>query len=354
VKLGIFMPTMNNGWVVSKASPQWDPSWFLAQDCALKAEHYGFDFLLSAVKLRGFDGETGFWNRTLDSLSVMAGLAVTTKRIKLYGSIPTLLAPPAVVAKQAVTIAEMSGGRFGLNIVTGWEKPEYTQLGEWPGDQHFETRYDHAAEFVTIMKELWEQGRSDFKGDYFQLDDCMLGPTPPEPIELVCAGQSDRGMRFTAEHCDYLFIQGPPEVDLLTETNRRLKGFATETGRDVGSLPNYMIVLRDSVEEAEAEVQRWRDNADIEGLETMTGIAKQDMTADERSSARVNLTGSAALVIGTGLVCGDAETVAAKLQALSEVDGTRGLMLTFQDYLVDVDRFGREVMPLLRRDAVAA
>lgn len=347
MQLGLFMPTMNNGWVFSTNSPQFIPDWFLMEQTALKAEHYGFDFLLAPVKLRGFDGPTEPWNHTLDSFAVMAGLAVRTSRLRLYSSVATLTTPPPLCAKQAATIQDMAGGRFGLNIVTGWEKPEYTQMGIWPGDEHFSNRYDHATEYVKIMKELWAEGRSNFKGDFFQMDDCMLGPRPQHPIELVCAGGSDRGIRFCAEVGDYQFLVGKPEVADLAAQSERLQKATEATGRQVGAFPLYTIVLRDSVAEAEDAVESWRENQDFEAVGNMMGIASGDTSTDEASTKNIML-GSDAFMFTIGRITGDAKTVAERLRALSEVHGVSGMMLTFQDYLTDLDRFGKEVVPLLK------
>ena len=79
-------------------------------------------------------------------------------------------------------------------------------MGLWPGDEHFARRYDYVSEYVQIMRELWTTGRSDFKGKFFQMDDCVLSPRPSHPIPIVGAGQSDRGMRFVAEYGDFNFV----------------------------------------------------------------------------------------------------------------------------------------------------
>jgi pyrimidine oxygenase len=76
------------------------------------------------------------------------------------------------------------------------------------------------------------------------------------------------------------------------------------------------------------------------------GIAQQDFTENEDATKNLML-GSDAFMISFPLVYGDAKTIAEKLRAFHEVPGTAGIMLSFQDYLSDVDRFGREVMPLL-------
>ncbi|MDP3241375.1 MAG: LLM class flavin-dependent oxidoreductase, partial [Reyranella sp.] len=132
--IGVFIPIGNNGWLISTTSPQYMPSFDLNREIVQKAEGYGLDFALSMIKLRGFGGESGFWDQNLESFTLMAGLAAVTSRIKLYATVPTLAIPPAIAARMAVTIDSISNGRFGLNIITGWQRPEYAQMGLWPGD----------------------------------------------------------------------------------------------------------------------------------------------------------------------------------------------------------------------------
>jgi len=81
--LGIFIPIANNGWMMSVNSPQYMPSFQLNRAIAAKAEAYGFNFLLSMVKLRGFGGKSEFWDHNLESFTLMAGLAAVTERIQL-------------------------------------------------------------------------------------------------------------------------------------------------------------------------------------------------------------------------------------------------------------------------------
>ena len=168
--IGVFIPIGNNGWLISTNSPQYMPTFELNKQIVLKAEHYGLDFALSMIKLRGFGGKSEFWDHNLESFTLMAGLAAVTKRIQLYASVAVLTIPPAIVARMASTIDSISGGRFGVNIVSGWAKMEYEQMGLWPGEAHFAKRYDYSTEYVTILRELWEKGSSDFKGQYFQMD----------------------------------------------------------------------------------------------------------------------------------------------------------------------------------------
>lgn len=131
MKIGVFVPIGNNGWLISTHAPQYMPTFELNKAIVQKAEHYHFDFALSMIKLRGFGGKTEFWDHNLESFTLMAGLAAVTSKIQIYATAATLTLPPAIVARMASTIDSISGGRFGVNLVTGWQKPEYDQMGMW-------------------------------------------------------------------------------------------------------------------------------------------------------------------------------------------------------------------------------
>lgn len=63
----------------------------------------------------------------------------------------------------ATTIDSIAPGRFGINIVTGWQEAEYSQMSLWPGPAYFGYRYKYATEYVQVMKDLWDKGVSNFK-----------------------------------------------------------------------------------------------------------------------------------------------------------------------------------------------
>jgi alkanesulfonate monooxygenase SsuD/methylene tetrahydromethanopterin reductase-like flavin-dependent oxidoreductase (luciferase family) len=196
MELGVFIPIGNNGWLISTTSPRYTPSFDLNLQVVEKAERFGFGFALSMIKLHGFGGPSQFWDYNLESFTLMAGLASATSRIQLFATCTVLSLPPPIAARMAVTIDSISHGRFGVNIISGWQRREYTQMGIWPGADHYRRRYEYCAEYVTIMRELWESGRSDFKGDFFQMDDCRCLPLPTAKIPIICAAQSDASTRF--------------------------------------------------------------------------------------------------------------------------------------------------------------
>jgi pyrimidine oxygenase len=347
--IGVFIPIGNNGWLISTTSPQYKPSFALNREVVQKAESYGFEFALSMIKLRGFGGDSEFWDHNLESFTLMSGLAAVTSKIKLYASVALITIPPAIIARMAATIDDISGGRFGVNIVSGWQKAEYEQMGLWPGEEHFARRYDYSSEYVQVMKELWSTGHSDFKGKYFTMDDCRLSPQPKSHVGIVAAGQSPRGMQFAAEYADYNFILG---VGVNTPTayassNAKLMEAAAVTGRDVGSYVLFMIISDETDEAAQAKWQYYKDGTDATALAWMADQGAADKTADANSTARrINLP-EGAVNFNMGTLVGSYESVARMLDEAANVAGTKGIMLVFDDFIVGMDAFGTRIQPLM-------
>jgi pyrimidine oxygenase len=347
--IGVFIPINNNGWLISAASPQYMPSFELNKTVVQKAEGYGLDFALSMIKLHGFGGKTEFWDHGLESFTLMAGLASVTSRIRLYASTAVLTIPPAIVARMASTIDSISGGRFGVNIVSGWHKVEYTQMGLWPGDAHFAKRYDYSTEYVRIMRELWETGTSDLKGEFFQMDQCKLSPRPAEPIKLVAAGQSDRGMEFAARYCDFNFAlgEGLNEPTKAAEVPARMLAHAQRTGRDVGSYMLYMIIADETDEAAMAKWDAYNRGADREALAHLLGHAAHDTTAHETSMAATIQRAASPINFNMGTLVGSYASVARMLDEAAGMPGVKGILLTFDDFIIGMDAFGQRIQPLM-------
>lgn len=343
--VGIFIPIGNNGWMMSKNAPQYMPSFELNKKTALEAEAQGFEFLLSMVKLRGFGGDTEFWDHNMESFALMSGLAAVTEKIGLFASVALPTMEPAMVARMASTIDDISGGRFGINIVSGWNQIEYSQMGVWPGDWYYEKRYEYATEYVKIMQELWADGVSDLKGEHFQMDDCRLSPPPAAgKVPLVCAGQSDTGMEFCATYGDYQFIIGTQDLDVVRADAARLVAAAEKTGRDVGIYVLFQITMGETDAEADAKWQHYKDGADLEAIKFMTGQAELD-TAGATADKITEMQGAFNLNIGP--IVGSHATIAAKLDEVSQIPGVKGTMCVFDDYPVATKEFGEKVMPLM-------
>jgi pyrimidine oxygenase len=351
--IGVFIPIGNNGWLISTTSPQYRPTFELNRQIVQRAEHYGFDFALSMIKLRGFGGKSEFWDHNLESFTLMAGLAAVTTRIQLYASVAVLTIPPAIVARMTSTIDSISGGRFGINIVSGWAKAEYEQMGLWPGEAHYNKRYDYSTEYVTILRELWETGTSNFKGDYFRMEDCKLSPRPQAYVKVVCAGQSPRGIEFGAAHGDYNFVaaKGINMPTAHAPTNMAMAEATARTGRDVGNYVLFMVIADETDEAALAKWRHYNEGADLDAMGWLAGQANADSHAAASSTARQMAAPTGAVNFNMGTVVGSYASVARMLDECATVPATKGLMLVFDDFLIGMEQFGQRIQPLMKSRA---
>ncbi len=350
MEIGIFCPIGNNGWLISKNAPQYKPTFELNKQIVQRAEHYGFDFALSMIKLRGFGGETEFWDYNLESFTLMAGLAAVTSKIKIYATSATLVMPPAIVARMASTLDSISNGRFGLNVVTGWQEAEYGQMGMWPGDDYFGKRYDYLSEYVQILRDLWATGQSDLKGEFFQMDDCQVKPIPQADMKIICAGQSDTGLAFSAKYADYNFVFGK---GLNTPTayagiNDRLKVHTDQTGRNVPTYVLFMVIADETDEKAQVKWQSYNDGADFEAIDWLQSQGGKDKTSGKDTNVRHMASSVSPVNINMGTLVGSFENVASMLDEVAEVQGTDGVLLTFDDFVQGVEDFGSRIQPLMK------
>lgn len=356
MQVGVFISIGNNGWLISTTSPQYMPTWDLNRQVVQKAERYGFDFALSMIKLHGFGGPSRYWDYNLESFTLMAGLAAATSRIQLFATCAVLTAPPPIAARMAVTIDEISGGRFGINVISGWQRREYAQMGIWPGAEHYRRRYDYCAEYVTIMRELWAQGRCDFKGDFFQMDDCRCLPRPSDRIPIICAGQSDAGTRFAAEYCDYNFCSGGQvnQPRAAAESVARLVEANAEVGKNCGALLLQMVIADETDAAAMAKWEHYKAGIDLEAIAYRDAQAEDDPSRDPYSQPlRRKTLGVDKLPTNQGAFVGSYAAVAQMLDEMATVPGVRGVMLTFDDFLVGMEQFGQRIQLLMKSRAQA-
>src|SRR4051794_36071317 len=165
---------------------------------ARAAEGAGFDSIWLGDHLL-YDlpeGSRGPW----EVWTALAGLASVTERVELGPFVAsTSFHAPAMLAKLAATVDAISGGRLILGLGAGWNQREYTAFG-FPYDKRI-SRFEEA---FTVIRELVRTGRSDFRGEYYQVADCVLDPRPVRPggPPLMLGSVSPRMMRIGLPHVD--------------------------------------------------------------------------------------------------------------------------------------------------------
>ena len=367
--IGLFLPVGTNGFLISTTSPPLDPTFETILRIVQRAEEANIDFCLSMVKLHGFGGPSRYWDACLDSFTSIAGVLARTNKIKLFATAPILAFPPAICARAAATMDSIAPGRFGINIVTGWQKAEYDTMGLWPGESHYMRRYDYAREYVSILKMLWETGRCTLDGEFFKMKDCEVFPTPSTKIEIVCAGQSDEGMKFSARLGDYNFIgmRGINDPASVKPTIDRMRAIGDAAGRQIGAYGLVMVCADETREIAETRWRKYCEGIDHQALAwafEQTSLDKVAMTKKNTSVAHLNEATremksgvgpqeglSSVIAMSMGTFIGSYADVARMLDETAEIDGMSGVMVALADWHNDVDKFCSFVEPAMKSRA---
>jgi pyrimidine oxygenase len=357
IEFGVFLPIANGGWIISENTPPIDASFDLNKRASVLAEQLGYDFLLTMMKWRGFGGKTNHWGVSLESMMLMSALAQHTSRIKIWTTVHSILYNPAVAAKMLTTLDHVSNGRCGLNIVSGSFPNEFHQMDMWRPELSHDQRYALTREWITIVKRLWSEPSVDFEGEFFKMVDCVSDPKPlsqPRPT-LICAGMSEVGLRFTAEHADYAFVGGETEEEIGV-LSRRVKEYGAEYAKQIKTCAMCAIIPGATDAEAEARLQHFIAGRDLEaingilesyGYAPVKGDDETAVAAGGRQGGRAFVNRSRQGFMSTRLV-GSAASLREQIEQMLRITDLDGLMLIFPDYIEDLRFFGEQVMPGLR------
>ncbi len=193
------------------------------------AEQTGWDGIYVADHfLPSIGGDNG---PTHECWGLLAGLAAAVPRVRL-GSLVcgNTYRHPAVLANQAATVDQISGGRVVLGLGAGWQENEHAAYGiELPRPK---PRLDMLEEACQVVKGLLTQDRTTFRGEYYQLDNAPCEPKPVQDLLplLVGGGGEKRTLRIAARFADEWNVWGTP--DLLAQKGAVLERHCEDVGRD--------------------------------------------------------------------------------------------------------------------------
>ena len=344
-KLGLFAANCSGGLAVSKIPERWDNSWDNNLRMAQKADAAGFDFLLPIARWIGYGGETDFQGSVLETITWATGLLAHTRRINVFATVHTSFNHPVVVAKQLATMDHIGNGRAGLNLVAGWNQPEYEALGGQLPEDH-ETRYRLAHEWLDIMQRLWrEKEPFEYQGEFWQLARTYSEPKPvSDSLPIINAAGSQQGREFAARNANFLFTT-VLSLDKTRDEISALQQQAQANGRSISAMTLSSVFCRRTRKEAEEYYRYVVDNADEEAIDNIIRI----MFANAESfpkAALESLRERFAAGHGGWPLVGTTDDIADGLEQLAKA-GLAGTVFGFVDYIKELPYFEQEVLPRL-------
>ena len=203
------------------------------REMAQVAEQVGLDSIWLADHLI-YRFPNGAESAPWEALTMLSALAAVTTHITLGTLVVcTSFRPPAMLAKMADALDEISGGRFILGLGAGWHQPEYEAFG-YPFD-HLASRFDEA---LQIIVPLLRGGHVDFQGQYYQVRNCVLRPRGPSPAgpRILIGARRPRMLQLVARYADAWNTAWHTDTAIVKERYEPLAQACTAIGRDPATI----------------------------------------------------------------------------------------------------------------------
>jgi alkanesulfonate monooxygenase SsuD/methylene tetrahydromethanopterin reductase-like flavin-dependent oxidoreductase (luciferase family) len=352
LKLGLFGFNCDGGMAITAAPDRWHPTWENNVEVAQLVDEAGLEFILPIGRWRGYGGKANFQGVSFETITWAAGLLAATRTCTVFGTIHAPMIHPIVAAKQMATVHLQSGGRFGLNLVCGWNQDEFEMFGK--EQLEHDERYEFGTEWLEIVRMIWrEDVPFDFHGRFFDLPRLVGRPGPyqgNEPV-LMNAGYSPAGRAFAEQHCEFL-LTSLIDLDSGRQDVAEVRAAARAAhGRDIAVIATAYVVCRPSREEAEEFHEYYAgEHADWEAVDhlmELAGVHAQFFPPEHYQRFRERFAG------GHGMypIIGDPEHVASELEQIADA-GFAGAAISFVDYAREFPYFRNEVLTRLEARGV--
>ena len=343
-KLGLFGANADGGLAVTTVPERWAARWEDVLAVTRLADNAGLDFFLPIARWKGFGGITNARHHSFETLTLAAALAATTTGITVFATVHAPFVHPVFAAKALATIDHISNGRAGLNIVCGWNGPEFEMFGV----PQTRTPYALGQEWYDVFAGVLAGGEAfDAAGEFYALKGVEGRPVSlqrPRPVTMSAAF-SPPGRDFAARTSDFIFTTFVELADGIA-TIADMQSRAAALGREVGVFTACHVVCRPTQAEAEEYYDRFAvteaDHAAVDKhmamKAAMSGSHDPSMYAQHRKRFAAGA--------GTFPLVGTPQRIAATLLDLHAA-GFAGTALSFVDYLGELPFFAAEVLPLL-------
>ena len=354
LKLGLFGVNCSSGRAATKVPERWSASWDDCLALARMADDAGIDFMLPIGRWKGYGGDTDMHGVSLETITWATGLLAHTQRITVFGTVHAPLFHPIIAAKQCVTADHVGEGRFGLNIVAGWNEGEFEMFGV--EQREHDARYAYAQDWIDAIKLAWT-GEDDvsFDGEHIKLKKIRAKPKPyggTRPL-IMNAGSTPTGQAFAMRNCDAYFTATSESrqggVEAIKKMVAGVKNEAAALGREIEVFTVGQVVCRPTEKEAQDyyhyAVIEMADWGSVDGMLRIKNITPQTVGPEEYQKKREYF---ASRAIGGFPFVGTPDQVAEQLAMLSR-GGVRGFGFSMINWLEELPLFRDEVLPRLER-----
>lgn len=322
-----------------------------------------------AAEKLGFTGAltpTSSWCE--DAWVFTAALTQRTEHFKYLVAFRPGLQAPTLVAQAAATYQRISRNRLLLNVVTGGDDVEQRRFGDYLGKSE---RYERAAEFLTIFRQLWSGEPVTFTGKHLSVENATIIPAETWP-DIYLGGSSAEALEVAAEHADVYLTWGEPPAQVaekLDAVRHQVKNLG-RARRAAGELRfgiRLHVISRPTEEEAWAQADKLLAGLDPESIKRAQQVQRSSQSEGQRRMSDLhggrtdNLEVSPNLWAGIGLVRGGAgtalvgshEQVADRIAEYHEL-GLDEFILSGYPHLEEAFTFGEGVVPILAERGLLA
>jgi dimethylsulfone monooxygenase len=345
-KLGLF--GMNcSGSFATTAPERWEAGWEENLEAARLADEAGIEFLLPIARWQGYGGITDRQGTSFETLTWATGLLGATRDIVAFATVHVPLVNPVFAAKAVVSADHIGRGRFGLNIVSGWNVGEFKMFGVELRDH--DERYAYSEEWLGIVKRIWSESEPfDHAGKYFKLQGVVSKPKPwngGRPL-LMSAGSSPAGRAFATRHADCLFMVIVDEATLASEVAAARE---IADGRSIGVYASGHLLCRRTPQETRDyyhyivhEKGDWE--AAEQAIAKRTAGSSQSIPPERMQQMKERFISGG----GTFPVIGSYDEVAATFKRIADA-GIGGMAIALVNYVQEMPVLRDEVLPRLAR-----
>jgi len=279
------------------------PRWADIRGLARLAESMGFDgvWISDHVGFGDPAGDApGAWRGAWESWTVLAALAAATERVRLGTYVlNTPFRNPALLAKMAETLDEISGGRLILGLGAGWNEIEFSSYG-FP----FADRFDRFEDALRIVTSMLRTGRATHPGRIEQARDARIEPRGPRPagLPVMVGAAGPRMLRLTAELADH-WNGGLTSVAETRQLLARIDAACEAVGRDPATLTRSVEVLVRTVPAGEPPVDhelRGDPSATIAAIRAYADLGIDELQVQFVPNTRASLEAFAPIIEALG------------------------------------------------------